>query len=127
MHLDKHILSVGDVAEYIGPCHVKTLVLDLLKKTKVRDNGNLQPTTSHEYDVFGNKTKQTIRLPNGSESMMEKLASNDDSDGGRNFKIKYRLYAGTTYVIGAKMFCFAICLLSLPSEYELQGEVDIKT
>ena len=32
------------------------------------------------------------------------LASNDDSDGGRNFKIKYTLNVGTTYVIGAKMF-----------------------
>jgi len=32
------------------------------------------------------------------------LTANDDSESSRNFKIKYTLNVGTTYVIGAKMF-----------------------
>jgi len=42
-------------------------VTGLLKKTQVWDNAQLQHTASHEYDEFGNETKQTVTLPDGSE------------------------------------------------------------
>ena len=61
----------------------------LLKKTEVRDNGQIQQTTSHEYDAFGNETKQTVTLRDGSEGVTEytsdpqngNLLSEIDADG----------------------------------------------
>ena len=64
-------------------------VIGLLKKTQVLDNGQIQQTTSHEYDAFGNETKQILEFPDGSKSVTEytsdpqngNLLSEKDADG----------------------------------------------
>jgi len=58
---------------------------------------------------------------------MSELASNDDGGSNYNFKVEYQLYAGTTYILGARFYSynsgsFNVKLYKAPSATSIEFE-----
>jgi len=76
---------VGRLVKETTPMGITTAneynsVTGLLKKTEIQDNGRLQQTISHEYDAFGNETKETVTSPNITPIVTEYTSSSKNGN-----------------------------------------------